>query len=202
MPGDKRSLPGDTVAVFDTPMCTRPACLDRRKATMRRNALALVAAATLTLAACSSGADAEMNASFCEASTKWGESLSAMAAQESALSSASQGVADPADPTAVGMIHQIGADLLAQASTAQAYADVMIANTTDQEVVDAIAEVNTVTVDVALAMGEDARDAEDLTAFAEALAADVEVFRRMAEVDVVSAMTVISDYAEPFCNPS
>jgi hypothetical protein len=169
---------------------------------MSRRSIALVAAVALTLAACSSGADAEMNAAFCEASTKWGESLGAMGAQESALSSASQGVEDPTDTTAIEMIHQIGADLLAQASTAQAYADVMIANTTDQEVIDAITEVNTVTIDVALAMGEDARDAEDLTAFAEALAADVEVFRQMTEIDVVSAMTVISDYAEPFCNPS
>ena len=143
-----------------------------------------------------------MNASFCEASTKWGESLGAMAAQESALDSASRDVEDPTDPTAVGMIHQIGSDLLAQASTAQAYADVMVANTTDQEVIDAIAQVNLATIDVALAMGEDAKDAEDLTAFAEALAADVEVFKTMAEVDIVSAMTVISEYAEPFCNPS
>jgi hypothetical protein len=162
----------------------------------------LVAAAVLTLAACSSGIDPSMSAAFCEASTKWGESLSILGAQESALFGVAEDVTDPADPDAVAKMHQIAADLLAQANTAQDYADAMIANTKDQDVIDAILEVNTATIDIAITMGEDARDADTLTAFAESIVANNQVFQELAEFDVVTTMTVISDYGRPICNPS
>ncbi|MBN2176256.1 MAG: hypothetical protein JW722_01190 [Demequinaceae bacterium] len=169
---------------------------------LRTRAAVAVALTVLALTGCSSGRDSEADAAFCQATAGWGEALNILGAQMSALGSVSDGVEDPADPTAVAMMHQIGADLEAQATSTQAAADQAIANTQDQDVIDAITRIDQYTIDIALALAEDAIAAEDLTAFAGLILEDFELYEEMADFDMNAAMTIVSDYAEPLCQTS
>jgi hypothetical protein len=167
-----------------------------------RNRTALAATVTalaLALTGCSSGRDAEADAAFCVATAGWGDALNVLGAQMSALGQVSDGVDDPTDSTAVAKMHQIGADLSAQAKAMKGYGDQAIANTEDQDVIDAIEEINRYTADVGLAMGEDAMAAEDLEAFTGLILEDYELYQGVADFDINSAMTIVSDYAEPIC---
>ncbi|MCJ7827442.1 MAG: hypothetical protein MUP36_04305 [Demequinaceae bacterium] len=169
---------------------------------LRIRAAIAVTTLSLTLTGCSSGRDTEADAAFCDATSGWGEALSILGSQMSALGSVSDGVEDPADPFTVAKMHQIGADLQSQAAAVQVLADQVIANTEDQDVIDAIEEINRYTIDIAIAMGEDAVVAEDLPAFTGLILEDYELYAGMADFDMNDAMAIISGYAEPICQTS
>jgi hypothetical protein len=151
-----------------------------------------------SLSACSGG-PAVSDSDFCTATSAWGNDLSQLVSNMDALGNLLDSASDPSDPGMVVAMHSAGIDILDLAERAQADSAIAIANTADPEVIDAITTATSVKVDIAIVLGEAARDASDVDAFSAAILEHVSVFEEAANHDINASMLVIGDYGQLHC---
>ena len=156
------------------------------------------AASTLALAGCSS-APPVSNDVFCSAMADWGNAMIDIEASTNSLGGLLDGSASPTDATAVGNMHQYAADILAKAADIKGFADTAAANVSDPAVAKAIRDYDKATIDIAVVMAGEAKDAPDLTAFVTAFFAQSAVFQSAGSYDLTGIQKIITDYGTPLC---
>ncbi len=159
---------------------------------------AALAVSAFALTACSGGSGVS-DAAFCDAAHAWGDDLTSIGTNMTALGNLLDSATDPADPAIVSAMHDAATEVLGLADQAQTDAETAIANVSDPAVADAIRKADSLTVDLAVVMGEAARDSATVDEFSSAILAHISVFQDAANYDLNEFMTVVGDYGQTRC---
>ncbi|MCJ7827440.1 MAG: hypothetical protein MUP36_04295 [Demequinaceae bacterium] len=151
------------------------------------------------MSGCSSASDEASDEAFCDALEAWYSLIDDTGEAMNELGASMSDVENVDDLPTPDELHSLGREIIATSSEADAAMATVVANTTDPDIAEALEAGHDLFSDVALLMGEAARDSASVGDFIATIGANIDRINQLQADFIDLADKGVADYIETTC---